>query len=124
MIHLIPEFTVYHFMCKGTPVLAIEEGNQLSLNNNELNFYALPHTLTLTASPRETELFIENGHNPQNIKTVGLNKYSDKPESFNSKETCKELGVHKDKNIILYATSPLQRLIDHSFESWGIDVTF
>ncbi|MCM8537795.1 MAG: hypothetical protein NE334_17770 [Lentisphaeraceae bacterium] len=101
---------VYHFTSNTTPVIAIEEGNQLSLNDNLLNFYALPHTKLLTASLEETKRFIQSGQKAESLETVGLSKY----QSFQSEPL---LNSNKTKKI-LYATSPLQSQIKHSFEKW------
>ncbi|NQZ57775.1 MAG: hypothetical protein HRT88_09980 [Lentisphaeraceae bacterium] len=109
---------VYKFVSQQLPVIAIEEGNQLSLNDKKLNFYGLPHTLLLTVSERERELFIECGHAPERVTTVGLAKYTSPPSITAVIALREKLHIDSNKKIVLYASSPLQRFIAHSYETW------
>ena len=100
------------------PVIGIEEGNQLALNDGLINFYGLPYTKLLAASLEEKRLFISCGHNPDRVHITGLcaDDPADVPPS--RRNTIRnELNIGAYEKVLVYASSPLQRQVQHSFDT-------
>jgi tetratricopeptide (TPR) repeat protein len=102
----------------GGALIGIEEGNQLALNANALNFYGLPYTALLVASPDERRRLVDCGHAPDAVEVVGLTIYDEAQRDLPRDDDARaQLGITPDAFALVYASSPLQRIAPHSLDT-------
>ncbi len=98
----------------GAAVIGIEEGNQLALNANLINFYGLPYSRLLVASRDEKQRFEQCGHEEDRLRIVGLTTNPETAPLAGRDAWRRSLGIADDDRLLVYACSPLQRQCQHS----------
>ncbi|MCK4873039.1 MAG: hypothetical protein KAS72_09970 [Phycisphaerales bacterium] len=100
--------------------VAIEEGNQLSLNAGELSFYALPFDAICAASDAERNALIDAGF-PTDVVTVtgavSLEVTRRAVARCDPTQVRARLGIPEGKRVAVYTTSPLRRYQPSSFDA-------
>jgi tetratricopeptide (TPR) repeat protein len=101
---------------RGIPTLAIEEVNQLTLNQGLINFYTLPFDMLMVATDAEKEMLEHSGFQGEIVVTGLLQNGIPNRKARGQAQLRSMLGVDK-KRVLLYTTSPLQRERSHSLET-------
>ncbi|HEB61344.1 MAG TPA: hypothetical protein ENJ06_05915, partial [Phycisphaeraceae bacterium] len=107
----------------GCRCIAIEEGNQLTLNDEKLSFYTLPFDHICAASESERECFCRAGFNRDIITVTGSLSAAVSQVETEAADPVKVrnmLGLEDGQKLAVYTTSPLRRYQPNSFETQAV----
>jgi hypothetical protein len=104
---------------RGIPALAVEEVNQLALNDNRINHYVLPLDWLGAASEEERRRFVDLGWPPESVTVTGwpfLQATGEArrriPNEAGRKKSCLlVLGSLKERDIVSLETRAVRRAI-------------
>jgi tetratricopeptide (TPR) repeat protein len=104
----------------GGRAIAIEEGNQLTLNAGELSYYALPFDVVCAASEPERTALVRSGYAEDQVVTTGapaMEMTADRVRTVDPAAIRSRLGIPGDRRIGIYTASPLRRHQPSSFDT-------
>ena len=101
---------VYEAASREIPVIAIEEVNQLALNDGIINHYFLPIDYLAVPSEVEKSKFIDLGVNSERITVIGWPFYDDKAalRSRNQYDIRSQYKIRPEKKICLLVLGSLK----------------
>lgn len=113
---------VYEGARRNIPSVALEEVNQLALNNGIINHYFLPLDYIGVSSPIEKGGFVELGFSDRCIEVTGWPFFSDSEawRAYQAAGNGREFGIPRGKKRCLLVLGSLKENDKVSLETYGV----